>query len=48
MSSIFRHWKNRLRCSSKRYISQSRSSIFNDNEVETENIILFLKFSILY
>ncbi|CAF3603354.1 unnamed protein product [Rotaria sp. Silwood1] len=40
MSSIFRRWKNRLRCSSKRYIHQSRSSVFSDNEFKTVNITM--------
>ncbi|CAF0810818.1 unnamed protein product [Rotaria sordida] len=40
MSSIFRRWKNRLRCSSKRYIHHSRSSILADNEFKTVNITM--------
>ncbi|CAF2565785.1 unnamed protein product [Rotaria sp. Silwood2] len=40
MSSIFRRWKNRLHCSSKRYIHRSRSSIFVDNEFKTVNITM--------
>ncbi|UJR31908.1 hypothetical protein I4U23_019382 [Adineta vaga] len=40
MSSIFRRWKNRLRCSNKRQIQHSRSSIFNDNEVKVMTVTI--------
>jgi hypothetical protein len=40
MSSIFRHWKNRLRCSSKRYHNQSRSSVFTENDFKTVHITM--------
>lgn len=34
MGSLFRRWKNRLRCSSKRYMHRSGSSILVDNDVK--------------
>jgi hypothetical protein len=40
MSSIFRRWKNRLRCSNKRQIQQSRSTLFIDNEFKTVNVTM--------
>ncbi|CAF0766547.1 unnamed protein product [Adineta steineri] len=40
MSSIFRRWKNRLRCSNKRHMPHSRSSIINDPELKTVNVTM--------
>ncbi|CAF0878583.1 unnamed protein product [Adineta ricciae] len=40
MSTIFRRWKNRLRCSGKRSIQHSRSSIFADTDLKTVTITM--------